>query len=121
MTKTIEQYSLEQMMSLIEKALNEKNEAIQDVNSVYQFDIKDEDVVIYQLQLSNGVAKVTKGSELEAVCTLKMSLGSFRKFLIGKLNGTTAFMMGKLKIDGDLGKAMKIESILRQYDIEEYL
>jgi putative sterol carrier protein len=31
----------------------------------------------------------------------------------GKLDGTAAFMSGKLKIKGDMGLAMKLQSILR--------
>jgi putative sterol carrier protein len=31
----------------------------------------------------------------------------------GKLDGMTAFMTGKLKIEGDMGVAMKLQSILR--------
>jgi len=46
---------------------------------------------------------------------------SFRLFLLGKLNGTMAFMTGKLKIQGDIGKALKIESILRQYEVTKHL
>ena len=31
----------------------------------------------------------------------------------GEMDGTTAFMMGKLKIEGDMGIAMKLQSVLR--------
>ena len=31
----------------------------------------------------------------------------------GKLDGMSAFMTGKLKIEGDMGVAMKLQSILR--------
>lgn len=34
-------------------------------------------------------------------------------FIIGKLKPTTAFMMGKLKISGDLQKAMKLEKMMK--------
>lgn len=33
--------------------------------------------------------------------------------LSGKLKPTTAFMMGKLKINGDLQKAMKLEKLMK--------
>ena len=32
--------------------------------------------------------------------------------LIGKLKPTTAFMTGKLKMQGDMGKAMKLEKLM---------
>jgi len=48
-----------------------------------------------------------------ADCTIKMEFGDFTDLIVGKLDGTTAFMTGKLKIEGDMGVAMKLQSILR--------
>ncbi|MEH7388002.1 SCP2 sterol-binding domain-containing protein, partial [Bacillus sp. JJ1521] len=73
-----------------------------------------------QLQLSDGIAKVSEKTE-GANCTLVLTLVNFRLFLLGKLNGTAAFMTGKLKIKGDIGKAIKLEGLLREYNLKEYL
>jgi len=48
----------------------------------------------------------------DADCTMKISKENFLKLVGGELDGTTAFMMGKLKIDGDMGVAMKLQSVL---------
>jgi putative sterol carrier protein len=48
-----------------------------------------------------------------ADCTIKMDFGDFTDMIGGKLDGMTAFMTGKLKIEGDMGVAMKLQSILR--------
>jgi putative sterol carrier protein len=48
-----------------------------------------------------------------ADCTIKMDFGDFSDMIGGKLDGMTAFMTGKLKIEGDMGVAMKLQSILR--------
>ena len=48
-----------------------------------------------------------------ADCTLKMAYSDFDDMINGKLDGMTAFMTGKLKIEGDMGVAMKLQSILR--------
>lgn len=50
-------------------------------------------------------------------CTLILSNDNFHKFLACKLNGTVAFMTGKLKVNGDMTKALKLESIIKQYDL----
>jgi putative sterol carrier protein len=47
-----------------------------------------------------------------ADCTLKMDMGDFSDLIDRKLDGMTAFMTGKLKIEGDMGVAMKLQSIL---------
>jgi putative sterol carrier protein len=48
-----------------------------------------------------------------ADCTIKMDFNDFTNLIGGSLDGMTAFMTGKLKIEGDMGVAMKLQSILR--------
>jgi putative sterol carrier protein len=48
-----------------------------------------------------------------ADCTIKMSFGDLVDLVGGKLDGMSAFMTGKLKIEGDMGVAMKLQTILR--------
>jgi putative sterol carrier protein len=48
-----------------------------------------------------------------ADCTIKMALSDLIDLMGGKLDGMTAFMTGKLKVEGDMGVAMKLQSILR--------
>ncbi len=47
-----------------------------------------------------------------ADCTVAISKSDFIDMAGGKLNATSAFMGGKLKVDGDMGIAMKLGSIL---------
>jgi putative sterol carrier protein len=42
-----------------------------------------------------------------------MAFSDLDDMIGGKLDGMTAFMTGKLKIEGDMGVAMKLQSILR--------
>jgi putative sterol carrier protein len=48
-----------------------------------------------------------------ADCTIRMDFADFADMISGKLDGMTAFMTGKLKIEGDMGVAMKLQTILR--------
>jgi len=48
----------------------------------------------------------------EADVTLTADAEVFQSILEGDLNPTTAFMSGKLAIDGDMGAAMRLGSIL---------
>ncbi len=50
--------------------------------------------------------------DADADCTILVSMKNFRKLLAGDLNPTTAFMMRKIKVEGDMGIAMKLTSIL---------
>ncbi|PWE33734.1 sterol carrier family protein [Maritimibacter sp. 55A14] len=56
-------------------------------------------------------AGVRAGDE-PADCTLKADADTFQAMLSGDLNPTTAFMSGKLSVDGDMGTAMKLGSAL---------
>lgn len=48
----------------------------------------------------------------ETEVTLTADADTFRAILGGELNPTLAFMSGKLKLDGDMGTAMKLGSAL---------
>ncbi|MCM3765028.1 SCP2 sterol-binding domain-containing protein [Neobacillus niacini] len=121
MGKQIDMYSLADLMKKIAETVNGNPVPIEGFNAIYQFDITGEDGGEYQLHFQDGKAAVTEGSEHPADCTLVMSLASFHLFMLGKLNGTMAFMTGKLKMKGDIGKALKIESILKQYNVKDAL
>ncbi|GGN51746.1 SCP2 sterol-binding domain-containing protein [Oceanobacillus indicireducens] len=113
-----EYVNLHETMQKIEKVINKNPEPIKDLRLIYQFDITGTKEESYQLYLQGGEAKVTQESNNQPDCTLKMSIKNFYKFLTGNLGGTMAFMTGKLKIDGDITKAMKLESLLKQYNFE---
>jgi len=51
---------------------------------------------------------VSNDEAAPADCTVKVSLEDFAKLMERKLDPTTAFMMGKIKIEGDMGVAMKL-------------
>ncbi|SFR35946.1 SCP-2 sterol transfer family protein [Yoonia tamlensis] len=56
----------------------------------------------------NGV----RASDEDADVSLTADTETFKAILDGELNPTTAFMTGKLTVDGDMGQAMKLASVL---------
>ena len=54
---------------------------------------------------------VRAGDE-EADVTLTASAETFKAILDGEMNPTMAFMTGKLSVDGSMGMAMKLGSVL---------
>ncbi|MEE1556837.1 MAG: SCP2 sterol-binding domain-containing protein [Alphaproteobacteria bacterium] len=61
---------------------------------------------------ASQVPNVITNEDGEADTILKISLDDFIAMTQGELDGTTAFMTGKLKIEGDMGIAMKLQSVL---------
>ncbi|MTH63403.1 SCP2 sterol-binding domain-containing protein [Paracoccus shanxieyensis] len=57
-------------------------------------------------------ANGARAADDEADVTLTASRETFEGLLSGDVNPTMAFMTGKLKVDGSMGTAMKLGSIL---------
>ncbi len=57
---------------------------------------------------SKVVPNTVSNENLEAECTFDVSTKNAIKLIDGDLNAMMAYMMGKLKIEGDMGIAMKI-------------
>jgi putative sterol carrier protein len=48
----------------------------------------------------------------DADCTIGVTLEDLEAMLAGDLAPTTAFMSGKLRVEGDMGVAMKLQSLM---------
>jgi putative sterol carrier protein len=55
--------------------------------------------------------KVTEADEA-ADCTIKVTLANLEAMIAGDLQGTTAFMSGKLQVEGDIAIAMRLSRVL---------
>ena len=45
-------------------------------------------------------------------CTIKLSLSDLEDMIAGELSPTTAFMTGKIKIEGDMSVAMALSQLI---------
>ena len=77
---------------------------------VYQFRIGE---ASYNVAFTDGNAVVARGEAPTPNCTVTMGDDDFLALLSGKLNAQMAFMTGKLKVAGDFGLALKLESLLK--------
>jgi acyl-CoA dehydrogenase len=59
----------------------------------------------------SGDSNQVSADDREAACTVDVSLEDFDALLNGQLNPMNAFMMGKLRVTGDMAVAMKLQSI----------
>lgn len=74
-------------------------------DGVAKFVIEDEGSIMID---ANGV----RAGDDEADVTLTATADVFRAILEGDMNPTMAFMSGKLSVDGSMGMAMKLGSVL---------
>ena len=73
----------------------------------YLFDI--EGAGQWKVDVDDGKVTVTEGGG-DADCTIWASEQTFEKIVAGEQNPTSAYMTGKLKIKGEMGAAMKLQS-----------
>lgn len=79
------------------------------MNASYKFDVQGAGV--WRLLIDDGTINVEEGDG-DAQCTVVISAEDFDQLTDGKLNPQMAFMSGKLKIQGDMGLAMKLGQVL---------
>lgn len=90
------------------ETLTERIRTVVGTESSMQAKVKfatDEGVVFID---TTQVPNLVTNEDQEADCTLEISTNNALKMLDGDLNPMTAFMMGKLKVKGDMGVAMKV-------------
>lgn len=95
------------MSDVIVKAVDEINKKLgsDGFDGSIKIDIEDEGIFVIN---ENG-ASVGDG---DAECTMSSDAETFEGILTGDVNATSAFMTGKLKVDGDMSQAMKLGSVL---------
>ncbi|XP_034830919.1 hydroxysteroid dehydrogenase-like protein 2 isoform X1 [Maniola hyperantus] len=101
-----------QLFGLIGKTITP--ELVKKTQAVFQFNVKGKEEGVWHLDLKNGDGTCGQGEPKNpADAVLTMDSNNFADMFAGKLKPATAFMMGKLKIKGDMQKAMKLEKMMK--------
>lgn len=95
------------MSEVLDQAVAVLNEKLSgaDFDGSAKFEIEGTGAIV----LDGSGARV---SDDETDVTLKADAETFQSILSGDVNPTSAFMTGKLSVDGDMGMAMKLASVL---------
>ena len=62
--------------------------------------------------LLDGAAQQVTEDDGAADTTIKVGWDDWQQMAAGQLDGMTAFMMGKLKVEGDMSNAMQLQGVL---------
>jgi len=87
------------------------SEKVKGINATYQWDIGGDNGGKWWVKLSDGNADVGEGEAENPDITLTVDDQNWMDIVNGKLNGQMAFLTGKLKIQGDMTLAMKLQSL----------
>ncbi|XP_050692014.1 hydroxysteroid dehydrogenase-like protein 2 isoform X2 [Eriocheir sinensis] len=81
--------------------------------AVYAFEVTGDEAGKWFIDLKNGTGACGKGEcPVTPDATFIMNGNNFFKMFSGSLKPATAFMTGKMKISGDMGKALKLEQLM---------
>jgi len=88
-----------------------KKDAAKGLNAVYQFDLAGDGGGKWHVIINNETCQVKDGPHPSPSITISMSAQDYLDMVTGKLNGQVAFMSGKLRIAGDMGLALRMQSL----------
>ena len=88
--------------------MQEKAGKMDPINATLKLAI--DDLVVYVD--GTGDSNVISQDDKDADCVISTSMETMQKLMTGDVNPMMAVMTGKVKIKGDMGVAMKIQSLL---------
>ena len=81
------------------------------VNATIQFNLSGDNGGLYWLKIADGKCEAGQGAVENPKMTLKAAADDWHAVSTGKMNAMQAFMSGKIKIEGDMGMAMKLQTM----------
>lgn len=74
-----------------------------------KFDVEDEGMILVDGTVNPVIISNDDG---DADCTISLNPSNLEKLIVGDLSPTLAYTLGQIKVDGSLGVAMKLASLL---------
>ncbi|KAJ8935239.1 hypothetical protein NQ314_012914 [Rhamnusium bicolor] len=99
------------LFKTIESTLS--SETVAKTQAIFEFNVTGDEAGKWYIDLKTGNGACGQGSAPSSPdATLTMDSKNFFNMFSGKLKPATAYMMGKLKITGNLQKALKLEKLM---------
>ncbi len=83
------------------------------VDAVIQYHLTGEEGGDWIITIKDGKCTVEEGVTENPTLTLEADAQEYKDIILGKLDGMSAFMQGKLKLKGNLNLAMKLTSFFK--------
>jgi putative sterol carrier protein len=101
---------------VVDKIINTQDlrEEIEEYNDIYQIIISDLNFNFW-LKISNNSIIYKKGTNRNALFTVKFTKDIFMKILKQEIYGSDAYMKGLIKVDGDLSQGLRFLKLFRMF------
>jgi putative sterol carrier protein len=83
------------------------------MNATFQFCASGDGGGDWNVKIADGKAAIAAGKADSPTIVLTAAAADWLALMNGQMNGQTAFITGKLKIQGDMTLAMKLESLFQ--------
>ncbi len=81
------------------------------LNAVFQFNLTGDDGGDWYITVVNQTCSVAEGSAPSPKVTVRMDADDFVKMVNGELQPVVAFMQGKVRLEGDMNLAIKVQEL----------
>ncbi len=79
-----------------------------------QVNITGKDEGVFYVEIKDHKINIEPYEYNDRNCAITMNMTNFNKLIDGKLDPILAFTTGRLKVDGDAGKALEFSKILKK-------
>jgi predicted lipid carrier protein YhbT len=97
------------LMQRIGEKIAERKELLSSVGAVFKFALEGDGGGTYLVDLKSEL-KVSEGDG-PAACTIRMTASDFVDLFEGRANGQALFFGGRLRVEGDMGLALKLQAL----------
>jgi len=97
------------LMNRLAAKVAEKKDQLQGIGAVYKFAVEGDGAATFVVDLKNEFS--VQPGDGPAECTIRMTTADAVDLFEGRANGQALFFAGKLKIEGDMGLALRLQSL----------
>merc|ERR1711990_183626 len=106
---TVDGFSASPIFEELARRLKDQPEMVKKIGGIFHFELKGKGgKQSWAVDLKNGSGSISLGKPDKSACTIIMKDAAFVNLMMGKMDGTEAYMSGKLRIRGDMSVAMKL-------------
>lgn len=78
-----------------------------------QINVKDRYPGVFYVEVKDQKINIEPYEYNDRNCAITMKMDNLVKLIDGKLDAVAAFTLGKLKVDGDIGKALEFANLIK--------